>query len=262
MRRRTHRHRARRALGLVAAGVAALLAAIGVAGAADCRATLHLTFDTGNMAYAEEIAATLRRHRARATFFAANERTLRGDHALDPGWRPYWQALAADGHAFGSHTWRHGRFVRDGAAGAVIYRPAFPPTGDESLDEAGVCREIRRVDDVLRDYIGRPLDPLWRAPGGRTTRNALAAARACGYRHVGWSPAGFVGDELSSEVHPNRVLLERAVARLQDGDVVLLHLGIWSRRDPFQPMLDELLTRLEGRGFCFATLADRPPVAR
>jgi hypothetical protein len=37
----------------------------------------------------------------------------------------------------------------------------------------------------------------------------------------------------------------------------MMHLGIWSRRDPYAPMLDELLTRLKGRGFCFATLRER-----
>jgi hypothetical protein len=33
-----------------------------------------------------------------------------------------------------------------------------------------------------------------------------------------------------------------------------MHMGIWSRKDPLQPRLDELLTRLAARGFCFARL--------
>ena len=90
------------------------------------------------------------------------------------------------------------------------------------------------------------------------TPNALAAATACGYAHVGWSPAGFLGDELPSESYPNRKLVDAAVAKLRDGDVLMMHLGIWSRRDPFAPMLDELLTRLAARGFCFAPV----PAAR
>jgi peptidoglycan/xylan/chitin deacetylase (PgdA/CDA1 family) len=44
---------------------------------------------------------------------------------------------------------------------------------------------------------------------------------------------------------------------VKDGDVLLMHLGIWSRQDPFAPMLDELLVRLKGRGFCFATVLER-----
>jgi hypothetical protein len=53
------------------------------------------------------------------------------------------------------------------------------------------------------------------------------------------------------------MLLERALERLRDGDVMMLHLGIESRKDPFAPMLDPLLAGLKARGFCFATL---PPL--
>ena len=81
--------------------------------AAACKGTLYLTFDTGNMRHAELIAETLSRHGVKATFFLAQEKTSRGDHALDASWAPYWQARVAEGHAFGSHTWRHGSFRED-----------------------------------------------------------------------------------------------------------------------------------------------------
>ena len=237
----------------LAAGVACLASA--AAFARDCRGTLYLTFDTGNMAHAEAIAATLARHAVKATFFLANEKTPRGDHALDASWQDYWAARAREGHAFGSHTWRHGKALRDAPGGAVVYRPEFPAGPPETLSADAYCAELSRVDRAFRAHTGRGLDPLWRAPGGRTTANALAAATACGYRHVGWSPAGFLGDELPSDAHPNRVLVERAVRGAKDGDVLMMHLGIWSRQDPFAPMLDELLARLKGRGFCFAPIA-------
>jgi hypothetical protein len=34
----------------------------------------------------------------------------------------------------------------------------------------------------------------------------------------------------------------------------MAHLGIWSRKDPFAPMLDPLIAGLKARGFCFARL--------
>jgi peptidoglycan/xylan/chitin deacetylase (PgdA/CDA1 family) len=105
---------------LIAAGALAP-----VAGAAPCRGSVYLTLDTGNMQHAEEIAAILRKHEARATFFLANEKTPRGDHALDASWAAYWRARADEGHAFGSHTWRHGRFLADTEQGGVRYRPQF-----------------------------------------------------------------------------------------------------------------------------------------
>jgi peptidoglycan/xylan/chitin deacetylase (PgdA/CDA1 family) len=231
----------------------ALMTAAGTANAA-CSATLYLTFDTGNMRHAELIAETLAKHKAKATFFVANEKTLHGDNALDPAWAAYWQARVAEGHAFGSHTWRHGSFRRDQDK-LTQYRLMDGKT--ENLDSDAICAEIRRPDNRFRDLTGRTLDPLWRAPGGRTTPRTLKAAQACGYRHVGWAPAGFLGDELPSETYPNALLVGRALKNLKDGDIVMAHLGIWSRKDPFAPALDELLGKLEARGFCFATLATR-----
>jgi peptidoglycan-N-acetylmuramic acid deacetylase len=38
----------------------------------------------------------------------------------------------------------------------------------------------------------------------------------------------------------------------------MAHLGIWSRADPFAPMLDPLIAGLKQRGFCFRTLRDHP----
>ncbi len=231
----------------------ALMTAAGTANAA-CSATLYLTFDTGNMRHAELIAETLAKHKAKATFFVANEKTLHGDNALDPAWAAYWQARVAEGHAFGSHTWRHGSFRRDQDK-LTQYRLMDGKT--ENLDSDAICAEIRRPDNRFRELTGRTLDPLWRAPGGRTTPRTLKAAHACGYRHVGWAPAGFLGDELPSETYPNALLVGRALKNLKDGDIVMAHLGIWSRKDPFAPAFDELLGKLEARGFCFATLATR-----
>jgi len=241
----------RHALGLA---IAALVVTAGGMANATCSGTLYLTFDTGNMRHAELIAETLAKHKARATFFVANEKTLRGDYALDPAWAPYWHARVAEGHAFGSHTWRHGSFRQDQGK-LTRYRLMDGTT--ENLDGEAICAELRHSDYRFKELTGRPLDPLWRAPGGRTTPLTLKAAQACGYRHVGWAPAGFLGDELPSENYPNALLVERALKNLKDGDIVMAHLGIWSRKDPFAPALDELLGKLKARGFCFATLAIR-----
>lgn len=222
---------------------------------ATCSGRLYLTFDTGNMRHAELIAETLARHQAKATFFVANEKTLRGDEALDKRWAPFWQARVAEGHAFGSHTWRHGSFRQDNGK-LTQYRLMSGKI--ENLNADAICEEIRQPDLRFKELTGRALDPLWRAPGGRTTPLTLKAAQACGYRHVGWALAGFLGDELPSETYPNALLVERAVNNLKDGDIVMAHLGIWSRKEPFAPALDELLSRLQAKGFCFATLAPEP----
>ena len=233
-----------------------------VAAAAECSRVVYLTLDTGNMRHAEAIAAILRQHDVRATFFLANEKTARGDFAIDASWGGYWKARADEGHAFGSHTWRHGRIAA--APRGIGYRPQFGADAGKSLvlDDASFCAELKRVDVEFQQFAGRPLDAIWRAPGGRTTERANAAAQSCGYAHVQWAPAGFLGDELPSETYPNAVLLARALRDIRDGDVLMAHLGIWSRQEPFAPMLDPLIAGLKERGFCFRTLREHPEYRR
>lgn len=226
-----------------------------------CRATVYLTFDTGNQSQAELIAQTLKRHQIRATFFLANEKTMRGDYALDPSWAPYWKARVADGHAFGSHTFDHVYVVRDLVGGRMEMKPQFGAEAGTKVvwNAARYCDEIERVAQRFHSLTGARLDPFWRAPGGRLTPQLQAAGAACGYAHVGWAAAGFSGDELSSDKWPNDLLLKRALDDLKDGDIFMAHLGIWSRREPWAPaVLEPLIAGLEQKGFCFATLREHP----
>ena len=248
---------------LVVTLVAMLIASVaGTAVAADvCRGTLYLTFDTGSQSQAEFIAQTLKRHQIKATFFLANEKTVQGDYSLDPAWAPYWKARVAEGHAFGTHTFDHVYVQRDLPDGRVEMKPQFgAQAGKKSAWTAQqVCAELKRVDQRFQQLTGTVLDPLWRAPGGRLTPGLRAAGEACGYAHVGWAPAGFSGDELSSASAPNAALLKKSLDGLKDGDIFVAHLGIWSRQDPWAPaVLEPLLTGLEKKGFCFATLREHP----
>lgn len=251
-------------LPLAAALSLLLLLSLQPAHAQECKGQVYLTLDTGNMRHAEEIAAILRKHDVKATFFLANEKTTRGDFSLDAQWAGYWKARADEGHAFGSHTWRHGRFVDDAAAGAVRYRPQFGEQASRALTlaPAAVCEELRAVEAAFKRDTGRSLDPLWRAPGGRTSPNALAAAKQCGFAHVHWADAGFLGDELPSDKYPNAQLLQAALRNVRDGDVLMAHLGIWSRQDAYAPMLDPLIEGLKQRGLCFRTLREHPQFPR
>ncbi len=223
--------------------------------AATCTGTAYLTFDTGNMAQAEDIAATLNKHQVKATFFIANEKTLRGDYSLDPGWASYWKARADEGHAFGSHTWAHDYFRRD-VGDKVAYVSGAGKTA--MLDASAVCAELRKPEQAFEKMTGRKFDAIWRAPGGRTTPRALAYASQCGYtQHVDWAKAGFLGDEFPSDTHPNEMLLKKAQRDIRDGDILLMHLGVWSRKQALAPILDPLITDLKSRGMCFAKVTDR-----
>jgi peptidoglycan/xylan/chitin deacetylase (PgdA/CDA1 family) len=252
--------RARRATAAVLLVAASSNIALAAAPQA-CHGMVYLTFDTGSQSQAEFIASTLRRHDIKATFFLANEKTVRGDWSLDPSWAPFWKKLAAEGNAFGTHTFDHVYWQRDLPGGRMVVKPQFGAHAGQKLTwtAAQYCDELKRVDTRFVELTGRHLDPLFRAPGGHTSPNVLAAATACGYAHVGWPKAGFSGDETPSEVYSNAVLLKRALDNLKDGDIVMAHLGIWSRKDPWAPAdLEPLIEGLQQKGFCFGTIPAHP----
>ena len=216
---------------------------------------VYLTIDTGWSREAEEIAAILRGHGVRATLFVANEPTFRGDWTLGESWAPFWRARAAEGHVFASHTWRHWYFRGDPGAGRVSYVSRRSGEGSETLDATALCEELARPVLALKRMVPEAIVlPLWRAPGGITTPNAVRLAAGCGLRHQGWTRNGFLGDELDSGQHPNNALLRRNLANIRPGEVLVMHWGVRSRREPFAGIMNDLIGGLHARGFSFETL--------
>ncbi len=250
--------------GLLRLGRACLIGvALGAAQAADCDKPLYLTLDTGHMEIAPLVADVLARQQVKVTFFAANEPTRQGDGSLGEHWSAWWRERAAEGHEFASHTFDHVYWRADlpGTPGQFRVRPSAGPQKGQDMDwsAAQYCEEIDKASQRLRQITGRPSLPLFRAPGGKTSPRLLQAAKACGFEHVGWSPAGFLGDELASERVSNAALLARALRDIRSGDILVAHLGIWSRKDPWAPaVLEPLLIGLKQRGFCFQTLREHP----
>jgi peptidoglycan/xylan/chitin deacetylase (PgdA/CDA1 family) len=228
-----------------------------------CEHPLYLTFDTGHMEVAPLVAEVLRRQDVKVTFFGANERTKAGDGSLGEHWAPWWKARAAEGHEFASHTWDHTYWRSDVAGDPPRFRvrpSAGPNAGVDATWTAGqYCAEIGKAAQRLQDLTGKKPLPLYRAPGGKTSPRLLAAARSCGYAHVGWAPAGFLGDELPNESASNDALLKKALRDIRSGDILLAHLGIWSRKEPWAPaVLEPLIVGLKDKGFCFRTLREHP----
>jgi peptidoglycan/xylan/chitin deacetylase (PgdA/CDA1 family) len=228
-----------------------------------CEKPLYLTFDTGHMEVAPLIADVLRRQQVRVTFFAANERSKVGAGSLSNDWAPWWKARAAEGHEFASHTWDHAYWQGDvpGIEPRFRIKPSAGAFAEREFtwDAKKYCENITYAAERLQDFTGKKPLPLFRAPGGKTSPKLLAAARACGYEHVGWAPAGFLGDELPSEKASNANLLKKALKDIRAGDILLAHLGIWSRKDPWAPaVLEPLIVGLKEQGFCFATLREHP----
>ena len=229
-----------------------------------CTKPVYLTFDTGHMGVAPLVAEVLRRHAVPVTFFLANERTRTGGSSLDETWAPWWRDRAAEGHLFASHTWDHWVLQpgqEGNREGPWRFRVTQGARAGQLATEgaARYCEQLREPVRRFREMTGQPMAALFRAPGGRVSPGLLEAAQACGFQHVGWAPAGFLGDELDSDRHPNEALLRKALRDIRAGDVLVAHLGIWSRQDPWAPaVLEPLIEGLKARGFCFLTLRDHP----
>jgi peptidoglycan/xylan/chitin deacetylase (PgdA/CDA1 family) len=245
---------------VLAAGAALPL----LAGAASCKQPLYLTFDTGHMGVAPWVAEVLKRQDVRVTFFAAHEKTQQGDGSLGEHWAPWWRERALEGHVFATHTWDHAYWRGDlGTPDKPLFK--IRPSSGEQVGQnlvwtpAVYCENLQRAAQRLQTLTGQAPLPLFRAPGGKTSPALLSAAKACGWTHVGWSAAGFLGDELPSDSHPNAALLQKALKNVRSGDILMAHLGIWSRQDPWAPaVLEPLIVGLKAKGFCFATLREHP----
>ena len=195
---------------------------------------VYLTFDTGHMGVAPLIAEVLKRQGVKATFFAAQERTKEGDGTLGRHWAPWWKARAAEGHEFASHTWDHAYWQADlppaqpGGEPRFRIRPSSGAQAGKTLTwtAAQYCGNLQLAAYRLSSVtVKKPL-PLFRAAGGKTSPRLLAAAEACGFKHVGWAPAGFLGDELPSGQYPNSALLAKALREIRAGDILMAHLNI------------------------------------
>jgi len=248
-------------LGLSTCATALLGSPASPAAPSACDRPVYLTFDTGHMQVAPLVAEVLTRQQVRATFFLANEPTRTGGTSLDEIWAPWWKTLAAQGHAFGSHTFDHVYWLGDAADGRFLMRPSAGPQSGKSFIWTGAqyCEELDRPAARFEQMTGQKILPLFRAAGGKTSPALVRAAQECGYEHVGWAPAGFLGDELPSDQYPNTVLLERALRNIRSGDILVAHLGIWARQDPWAPaVLEPLIVGLKQKGFCFATMDTHP----
>ena len=243
--------------------VASLACSTGSSAEKLCEKPVYLTLDTGHMDIAPLVADVLKRQNVRVTFFAAQERSKTGDGSLGDHWAPWWKARALEGHEFASHTYDHVYWRADlpGSPPQFRVKPSAGASEGQvfTYDAQAYCAQLNKANARLFEMTGQQPLPLFRAPGGKTSPALLAVAASCGFQHVGWAPAGFLGDELPSEKFSNQALLKKAVGSIKKGDILMAHLGIWSRKDPWGPaVLEPLIIGLKDKGFCFATLREHP----
>ena len=186
-----------------------------------------LTFDAGaNAAGLPSILQSLAAAGVRGTFF------LTGNWAAaNPGGVA---AIAAGGHRIGNHSMTH---------------PAF--TG---LTDAAIGEQVRAAEYAIR-AAGADPRPFFRFPFGDRDARTIATVNALGYVPVRWN-VDTLGWKGTSGGVTAATVTERALAGLQPGEIVLMHIG--SNPDDGTTLdadaLPGLISRIRQAGYGFTTL--------
>lgn len=147
------------------------------------RPAVALTFDDGPGPYTSQVAAILRRHRVRATFFMVGTEVRREPAAA--------RALHRAGHELGNHSDRHEQYPAR-ASMAATNRAISAATGFEPC--------------------------VFRPPYGLTNRETVRAATSLGMNSIGWDV-----DPQDWTTPGSDAIASRVVGSARDGSIVLLH---------------------------------------
>lgn len=208
------------------------------------RRTILLSFDGGsNSEGAAEILDALKARGIRTTLFLTGTFVKKFPQLV--------RRMAAEGHELGNHTLNH---------------PHFAPNmrRDPKWTKERVQEELLAADRALVQLLGRPMDPVWRAPYGEHTAEIRRWVEELGYRHVGWSEGA---DSLDWATPRERKLyrsgdaiLQRLQGRIEkqgEGLIVLMHLGSErDERDRPAAKLGAFLDQARSQGWTFVTAGE------
>jgi peptidoglycan/xylan/chitin deacetylase (PgdA/CDA1 family) len=170
-----------------------------------------ITFDDGpTEPYTSQILDVLGTFGARATFFVLGARAEAAPDVV--------RRAALDGHEIGNHTWDH-------AALPLRTAPA-------------IRQSIRRTSDLVETVAGkRPR--VFRAPFGWRNPWSDGAARREGCEPVAWTVGVYDTDRPGVEA-----IVQRSIAGLVDGSILLLHDGRSLDADPDASQVVAALPRI------------------
>jgi peptidoglycan/xylan/chitin deacetylase (PgdA/CDA1 family) len=190
-------------------------------------AVVALTFDAGaNSAGLPSILQTLAATGVRSTFFLTGNWAAANPAGV--------AAIVAGGHRLGNHSMTH---------------PGF--TG---LADAEIGQQLSGAEHAIRAAGGDPR-PLFRFPLGERDARTIATVNAHGYLPVRWT-VDTLGWKGSSGGITAQIVADRVLARLQPGEIVLMHIG--SNPDDGTTLdadaLPGMIGRIRQAGYAFATL--------
>ncbi len=211
------------------------------------RREVLVSFDAGSSDRgAGEILDALKTHGVHTTIFVTGEFIRRYPNLV--------RRIVADGHEVGNHTETHPHLTTYALDGRQATR--------RGVDRAFLTGELSGTNRLFQEATGHSLAPFWRAPFGEQNEELRRWAAQAGYWHVGWTGgrAGldgldWISDPRSRGYRSSRRVVETLVERVENGGIVLLHLGS-DRDDPVAPRIPLLLDGLAARGFRFARASE------
>ncbi|GAC1508026.1 MAG: hypothetical protein NVS2B16_04200 [Chloroflexota bacterium] len=186
-----------------------------------------LTFDAGaDRGYAPQILQTLERNHVRATFGMTGRWALENKDLI--------RRMARDGDAFMNHTFDHRSFTGLSTRTAALSTPQR-------------TWEILQTERLIRSLAGKSARPYFRPPYGDYDASTQTILTRLGYRYmVMWTV-----DSLGWNHLPASAILQRCLAALAPGAIILMHVGIQSQ-DALA--LQSLISTTRRKGYTFETV--------
>jgi peptidoglycan/xylan/chitin deacetylase (PgdA/CDA1 family) len=185
------------------------------------RGRVAITFDDGPGPDTAKILEVLERHRARATFFCVGREALRFPELID--------RMTRAGHLIGNHTLEHRKLAW--------------------LSPTEVRRQIDAAQEAL-ERAGAPRPRWFRAPHGFKSPFLPRVLRRAKLELVAWTHGVWDTDR------PGAVeIARRAISKLDDGDILLLHDG-GGDRSQTADALDAILSYCERQSLTPVTIAE------
>ncbi len=150
---------------------------------------IALTFDDGPAPVTSRLLDTLRKHKAKATFFLVGKRVAEHPKIV--------RRIAREGHEIGNHTYGHQSL------------PALP--------DFEVVEELSRTQEAIRGVTGRR-PKLMRPPYGHTDERVSAVNAELGLAQILWT-----GTTLDWSLRDVDAIGDKTLALAKPNGVILLH---------------------------------------
>ena len=180
---------------------------------------IAITFDAAWSAEdTNEIIKILKRHNAKATFFAVGDWIDMNPEAV--------KKLHKNGHEMANHSDTHASFSK--------------------ISREEIKKEILECNKKIENITGAT-PKLVRAPSGDYDNKSIEVAESLGMKMIQWDCDSLDWKLLSVDEMYNRV-----VNKVQNGSIVLFHNGVENTPEA----LDKILTELEKDGYEFVTVSE------